>query len=253
MKFFFWLTFPYHEADATLGQRTYRTESSPRASAWIHHEGRAVPMDTSSQPSRICPEQSDGGRFHRQRHDKRKLTPIVTGIDLAQVPPRTRPPERSRSQTLTVGYLGTLVPERRLEVLVDMLAELNERGLHAKLLLIGDGARPEDRRSLQERARMVGVESQLEITGFLPRRDALALDMHRGCLHFAIPPFANPRRGITDQIDRVHGSRATGRGQCSPGPEPQYFAKAAPAFAFPGARDTLHVPCTGWQDAAMMS
>ena len=56
-----------------------------------------------------------------------------------------------------------------------MLAELNRLGLPAKLLLIGDGAKPDDRRSLQERAKELGVESQLEITGFLPRREALAL------------------------------------------------------------------------------
>jgi glycosyltransferase involved in cell wall biosynthesis len=107
--------------------------------------------------------------------DPAKMTPVLTGIDLDGVEPRERPSLGSMRRTLIIGYLGTLVRQRRLEILVDTLDELRRRGVAARLLLIGDGAVPEDRLRIEQRARELGLDAQVEITGFLPRREALRL------------------------------------------------------------------------------
>jgi glycosyltransferase involved in cell wall biosynthesis len=78
------------------------------------------------------------------------------------------------SQRMTLAYLGTLSAQRRLEMLVDMLKLIRLHGIEAKLLLVGDGQRPEDRLRLECRAGELGIHEHLEITGFLPRSEALA-------------------------------------------------------------------------------
>ena len=105
--------------------------------------------------------------------DPERMTPIVTGIDLEGIVPTGARRPLAHDGVLTVGYLGTLVRQRRLDILVDIIPELQKRGVRARLLLVGDGASPEDRGLIEQRARDLGVESLVEITGFLPRVEAL--------------------------------------------------------------------------------
>lgn len=173
LKFLFWLTFPYHEAHLTLGREALTRNrrmvllrgyvSQNALYRWI------IPRcDHMFVQSR---QMLDG--FASKGIDPARMTAIVTGIDLDGIAPRPMVPPARASRILTVGYLGTLVPERRLEVLIDMLAELRRQGVAARLLLVGDGALPVHRRLLEERAAELDLAAQLEITGFLPRREAL--------------------------------------------------------------------------------
>jgi glycosyltransferase involved in cell wall biosynthesis len=77
-------------------------------------------------------------------------------------------------QCVTLAYLGTLKSQRRLEILVDILHLVRERGIEASLLLVGDGEKPDDRLRLERRSKELGVQQYIEITGFLPRATALA-------------------------------------------------------------------------------
>jgi len=173
LQFFFWLTFPYHEAHLTLG-----TEPGTRHRRLVLLRGYITQIALHHW---ILPR---ADHFFVQSHRMlerfvatgiagSKMTPIATGIDLDGIDPRTTSVPAAKGGMLTIGYLGTLVPERRLEVLIDMLAELRRYGIFARLLLVGDGARPQDRRVLEDRAKALGLESQLEITGLMPRREAL--------------------------------------------------------------------------------
>lgn len=76
-------------------------------------------------------------------------------------------------RALRIGYLGTLDASRRLEVLVDTLAILHRQGVPATLLLVGDSVSRQDRQRLTGRAEELGVARHLEITGMLPRREAM--------------------------------------------------------------------------------
>jgi glycosyltransferase involved in cell wall biosynthesis len=173
MRFFFWLTFAFHKSHVALG--TERLARYPRLSVL---RGR---MATFLLHRWIVPlshhvfVQSEHMASDFQRHgaDAAKLTPIVTGVDLADMAPRVDVRTLRQDAVFTVGYLGTLQRERRLEVLVDMLPFLNSRGLRVRLLLVGDGEMPEDRASLERRAVVLGVGDQIEITGMLPRPIAI--------------------------------------------------------------------------------
>jgi glycosyltransferase involved in cell wall biosynthesis len=170
----FWLTFPYHKSHIILGRDG--TARYPRIARirghltsfflyrWIIPCSDHVFVQSETMAKDFCAHGADPN----------KLTAIVTGIDLGGVTPLI-PGAKARSSALTVVYLGTLAAGRRLDVLVDMLAELKRGGIAIRLLFIGDGDSPDDRRLLEDRAAELNVSSQMEITGFLPRNEALQL------------------------------------------------------------------------------
>lgn len=175
LKFFFWMTYPYHQAQVTLSRE--RISSNPaialvrgRVTGFLLHHWIIPRSDhVFVQSQRMAAD------FAAEGADPTRMTAVITGIDLEGVEPAERPNRGTAPRTLTIGYLGTLVRQRRLEILVDMLDELRRRGVTARLMLIGDGAVAEDRLSIERRARELGLASQVEITGFLPRREALKL------------------------------------------------------------------------------
>lgn len=175
LRFFFWMTYPYHHAQMTLGQE--KLASSPRIALW---RGRLTGLLLHRW---IIPQsdhifvQSDrmAEDFAREGANPARMTPVITGLDLDGVEPEARGRATPGRPPLTIGYLGTLVRQRRLEILVEMLAEIRRRGVDARLLLIGDGVTPDDRLSIERRAEELGLRAQLEITGFLPRREALEM------------------------------------------------------------------------------
>jgi glycosyltransferase involved in cell wall biosynthesis len=175
LKFMFWMTFPYHKAHITLGREGMTRHPAlalirGHVAAFVLHRWIIPRSDHVFVQSQTMAKD-----FSAYGVDPEKLTPIVTGIDLAGVAPVLPGKQVARASQLTVAYLGTLVRERHLEILVDMLADLRRSGITARLLLIGDGAAPEDRLVIEQRAQALGLTSQVEITGFLPRRDALDL------------------------------------------------------------------------------
>jgi glycosyltransferase involved in cell wall biosynthesis len=103
--------------------------------------------------------------------DPKKVSSILTGFDLEGIKPVRREPRTPGPAT--VAYLGTLNAERRLEVLVDMLARLRRGGLDARLLLVGGSENPRDKRLLEQRATELGVLPHVEFAGFLPHAEAL--------------------------------------------------------------------------------
>jgi glycosyltransferase involved in cell wall biosynthesis len=100
-----------------------------------------------------------------------KLTAVPMGVALTDVRSSSAA-KPANNIAITVAYLGTLDPQRRLEMLVEMLALLRASSLNFRLLLIG-GDDPEDRARLEQVAARLHVSSSVEITGMLPRAAAL--------------------------------------------------------------------------------
>lgn len=174
-RFFFWLTYPYHDAQIALGQDGV-ARSRSLALLRGHFTGTLLHRWIVPRSDHIFVQSERmADDFAARGVPRAKMTPIVTGIDLEGVSPATPPRGLSCSREVTVGYLGTLVRQRRPEIMVDMLDELRRLGVTARLLLIGDGAHAEDRRVIERRAQALGLSAQLEITGFLPRRAALEM------------------------------------------------------------------------------
>ncbi len=175
LKFMFWMTFPNHTARVIASRE--RLNKYPRLTLL---RGQ---LDTFVLRHWLVPRsdhifvqsQRMADDFRALGADERSLTPIVTGIDLDGVEPRNSQMANPASRPLTIVYIGTLARQRRLEILVDMLAELRRRGTIAKLLFVGDGEYAEDRDAILHRALSLNLTDQIEITGFLPRREALRL------------------------------------------------------------------------------
>ena len=174
LKFVFWLTFPYPEADLADAQvRTARYPWLARIRGfvsrsllyeWVLPRSDFVFVQSARMKSDVCAHGINPAI----------VLPIVSGFDPKTIVPRTSQSTRGPSASVTVAYLGTLNAARHLDVLVDMLAQLRERGMPAKLLFVGDADRPRDRLMLERCAKELGVAEHMEITGFLPQSEALA-------------------------------------------------------------------------------
>jgi glycosyltransferase involved in cell wall biosynthesis len=105
--------------------------------------------------------------------DAEKMSPVVTGFDLRSITAVRREPNSGQRSSVALAYLGTMTAERHLEVLVEMLALLRNAGTDAKLLFVGSADRPRDQLMLERRAEVLGISTHIEITGFLPQRQAL--------------------------------------------------------------------------------
>ena len=173
IRFFFWLTFAFHKSHVLLGREgivRYPALSVLRghvANFFLHHWIVPLSQHVFVQSRHMADD------FSRHGADPAKLTPIVTGIDVGEIVPAIRSEKTRSDHVLTIAYIGTLARERRLEILVDMLADLKSRGVDARLLLVGEGETTEDRENILVRAKQLGVSAQIEITGFLPRATAL--------------------------------------------------------------------------------
>jgi glycosyltransferase involved in cell wall biosynthesis len=96
---------------------------------------------------------------------------VVTGhgIPTDRFVPGERNEPRLRPTIVTVGRVS---PVKRLETVVDALAQLRAAGGRARLLIVGDARIPSDRgylADIRERVRAAGVEEAVEFTGNVDR------------------------------------------------------------------------------------
>ncbi|MGN6758805.1 MAG: glycosyltransferase family 4 protein [Thermomicrobiales bacterium] len=86
---------------------------------------------------------------------------VPLALDPALYPPRAC----GRGEPFTIGYLGRLVPEKGVRVLLDAAARL--RGAW-RLLIVGGGA---EEAALRERAARLGIAGQVEFAPMAPSHD----------------------------------------------------------------------------------
>lgn len=101
--------------------------------------------------------------------DPRRMTSVPMGVEMAEL----ATVHAKTSLSTTIAYLGTLAGERRIDFLVRCLALVVRDVPDARLLLVGAGDRPGDTQALLDEAERLGVRYRVEITGFLPRLEAL--------------------------------------------------------------------------------
>jgi glycosyltransferase involved in cell wall biosynthesis len=111
-----------------------------------------------------------------------RLVPIRNGVDLAEVrAAQTVHPEvleARRRGEFVVGYLGQLIPRKRVDTLIEAFAGLESP--RARLFVVGDGP---ERASLEAGARALGVADRVCFAGF--RQDRL--DWLRGFDALVLP------------------------------------------------------------------
>ncbi len=189
LKFFFWLSFP--EPEAQLQGARERTSRFPLVN---HIRGALFDRLLYHWILPHCDHafvQSEQMRtdLGRRGIDVRKLTPVPMGIDAADLSRFAKPAPTvpvQAGEPLVLGYLGTLNRQRKLDILVDILDLVRQKNAGARLLIVGDGIEPTDRTHILERAKQLGLLQHVEITGMLPRNEAL----HRiSTVDIALSPF----------------------------------------------------------------
>ena len=112
----------------------------------------------------------------------RKFSVVRLGVDPEQFSPASTPQPRPGFSLLCVGRL---TPAKGQHLILDALAALRERGVKARLTLVGDGP---DRASLERHCSRLGLSEQVRFTG------ALNQDEVRPLYHahdaFILPSFA---------------------------------------------------------------
>jgi glycosyltransferase involved in cell wall biosynthesis len=177
MKYFYWLSFP--EPESLLQRVRDREARFPLVTAlrsmlfgWLLYRWILRYCDHAFV-------QSEQMRLDVAAHgiSPSKLTAVPMGIARAEIRGARSEPHATAplGRPLTLVYLGTLNAQRRLGILVEMLAILLEKKVPSRLVFIGDGDHPSDRTDLERIARTRGVADHLQITGFLPRAEALRI------------------------------------------------------------------------------
>lgn len=100
-----------------------------------------------------------------------KIYAVTNGVDLSITKPRGL--KRSNDE-FKVFYVGFLMKERGLELLLQAMALLKERIQRLKLVLVGD-ARREDLVYLDSTVKKLGLEGQVDFRGRLNHRHVLDL------------------------------------------------------------------------------
>jgi colanic acid/amylovoran biosynthesis glycosyltransferase len=118
-----------------------------------------------------------------------KLQVVRCGLDAGEVralPPRPEAPAAADDgRPLGLLFVGRLVPEKGVLVLLWALAELKRRGLHVNAVLVGDGPYREE---LEDTGRRLGMAEELTFTGALT--GAAIAPRYREADVFCLPSFA---------------------------------------------------------------
>ena len=96
-----------------------------------------------------------------------KMTAVPSSVNLAEIDAAVAT-GGVVSRPQTIAYLGTLLRERRLEMLVGALALVRQRIPEAELVFVGAGENPEDEALLWREAQRLGVTAAVTVTGWLP-------------------------------------------------------------------------------------
>jgi glycosyltransferase involved in cell wall biosynthesis len=186
LRYFYWLSFPYPEADrlhAHSGETRFPILVNLRgiASAWLLYRWILPRCDHAFVQSARMKQDITAHRIA-----PKSLTPVPMGIDLDDIPATEHIESTKSDGNVVLGYLGALNADRHIDILLDMLADLRRDQTSVRLLLVGDAAERTDREALQQRAQNLGVSEFLEITGSLPRLEAL---QRMRVVHIALSPY----------------------------------------------------------------
>ena len=85
---------------------------------------------------------------------------IVHGLKVT----RLEAESSSNGAPIRIGYVGRLVTEKGIPILLEAAKMLNDEGFSFRLALIGDGA---ERKNLESEARRLGLQERITFTGYL--------------------------------------------------------------------------------------
>lgn len=173
VPFFYWMSFPYPEADLYRAKDyTVHFSFLMRVFYWLRgHVSSFVLYKLILSKADFIFVQSDRMFDDVKEHgiSTDKMMPIPMGISLetlSNFEPEVINDSRLKGMSVLV-YLGTMVRVRRIDFLLEVLAKVLEKQINTVLLLVGD-APIQDMAFLKKRAEELGVLDKVVFTGFVP-------------------------------------------------------------------------------------
>lgn len=122
---------------------------------WLGWLGWLIELVSFRMPDHIfavSPQTS--ARLHEFIGERASVTTVPNGIDTAMIAEVPASPHQ-----VDIVTVGRLIDHKRVHVLLEVIASLHARGVHATCRIIGDGP---ERLALREQAEMLGIDSSVE-------------------------------------------------------------------------------------------
>jgi 1,2-diacylglycerol 3-alpha-glucosyltransferase len=128
---------------------------------------RSLSRRTIAAATAVAPNST---RYLGREADEDKVTVIPFGVDTTEIRPESESTELRRElaaggSRAVLFSAQRLVPLKRVDVLLDVLAELLRRGRDVVLVIAGEGP---ERRGLEEHARRLDLGSRARFVGHVP-------------------------------------------------------------------------------------
>jgi glycosyltransferase involved in cell wall biosynthesis len=221
--------------------RGYRVFIHHNAFTYINRRSRWTALviavtGTATTHICLCPTMA---RRLREQYPRVRLTAILSNAALIAPPAAARP--GSATPEVSIGFLSNLIPEKGLDVVIEVLRSLRERGAAARLVVAGPALDAATRQVLDEARRAFGPA--FDYRG--PVYDAEKSAFFRDIDVFLFPSrYANEAQPLVVLEALAHGVpvMATARG-CIPDDLTQGGMVVAPDTAFVAASVAA---VTGW-------
>jgi glycosyltransferase involved in cell wall biosynthesis len=203
-RFVFWLSYPFPEArmlDAREGNSRFRWYSM--LAGWL----------SSQVLYRVVLPRADQVFVQSEQMKRDVLRPGIAADRITPVPmglpdgdlPSLCPPVAAP----VVLYVGTLARVRRLEMMVEAFGQVLTCVPEARLVVVGEGDRPEDRAALEREAKRLNIAHAVHFVGKVPREDALRwVQQAAVCLSPFYPTFVLRSTSPTKLIEYMAMGKA---------------------------------------------
>lgn len=246
VPFIYWMSFPYPEADLNRAREQASSLTAFKKTAY-----RLRGHLTSLALYKLILPWADHVFVQSQKMLEAvaargiapdKMTPVPMGVLLSRISPEeTRPSDDARlAGKRPIVYVGTLVTERKMEFLFQVMQLLLGQHPDALLVLVGD-ADAAQMQHLQEEAEKAGVAHRVLFTGFVPMEQAWGyIRVAEVCVSYIRPhpilDVGTPTKVLeylawnrpvvaNDHLDQLEVLQASGAGIAVPS-HPQPFAEA---------------------------
>jgi glycosyltransferase involved in cell wall biosynthesis len=129
-----------------------------------------------------------------------RATTIRHGIEEPETSPEPEPPLQGLAPEMCLAYVGRLVGEKGLHLLMEATRRLFDEGHRFRVRLVGDG---EERSALQRQARALGIAGQVEFLGFV--RGASLETAMRGVTALVMPSVCEETAGLAAIEQMIRG------------------------------------------------
>jgi glycosyltransferase involved in cell wall biosynthesis len=117
-----------------------------------------------------------------------KIIPFGLTLPDAQMEPKYS--IQDKKDPIKLLFVGKLIERKGVQYLIDAMKILQDKGVKAKLRIVGDGPQ---RKDLEEKIKSLGLESCITITGFLPAQSRLLAEEYANCHIFVFPSIVDSK------------------------------------------------------------